>query len=110
VSRIHSATAPLVCCLLGAAGGLQSTRAVEYRAPSWSWVAINGAVHWDGSLKKNNEERTIADVLEVSVTRPDKNPFRVLAAEWMRVKAHLWHVKLLGTRRVKMRGSHCEGC
>jgi hypothetical protein len=77
------------------AGGSQSERAAEYRAPSWSWAAIDGAVHWGGSLKKNNEERIIADVLEVSVTpRSDKNPFGLLAAGWMRVNAHLWRVKL----------------
>jgi hypothetical protein len=76
------------------AGGSQSERAAEYRAPSWSWAAIDGAVHWGGSLEKNSEW-IIADVLEVSVTpRSDKNPFGVLAAGWMRVKAHLWRVKL----------------
>jgi hypothetical protein len=77
------------------AGGPQSKRAAEYRAPSWSWAAIDGAVRWGGSLKKNNEERIIADVLEVSVTpRSDKNPFGVLAAGWMKVNAHLWRVNL----------------
>jgi len=63
-------------------------RVQKYRAPSWSWAAIDGAVIWGASLK--TKDVVLAEVLAVEITpRSVDNPFGLLEDGCLRVRAHL---------------------
>lgn len=70
-------------------------RSSVYRAPSWSWASVDGAVYWGGSLQQNIEEKVVVDVLDISITpRLEDSLFGEVTTGHLKLRAHLWQIGL----------------
>jgi hypothetical protein len=63
-----------------------------YRAPSWSWASVDGAVgtmNLGASTEDINEWTDIATVLDCQVTLKGRNPFGEVSAGWLKIEGSL---------------------
>jgi hypothetical protein len=65
--------------------GLGAHRAIEYRAPSWSWASIDGV---PGSGMHHKYER-VAEIIDCKVEPKGKNAFGEVKSGWIKLRAPL---------------------
>lgn len=57
----------------------------DYHSPSWSWVSINGPVHWP----YQSVDLELAHVEDVQIRVPGQNPYGAVTGGWIRLRGLL---------------------
>jgi hypothetical protein len=66
----------------------------EYRAPSWSWASIDGAVTFESDLAYEYDCQPKAEVVEVQCSVPGKNPFGAVSEGFLTLRGPLMPVRV----------------
>ena len=67
----------------------KSTRPHDYRAPSWSWAAIDGEIDRLGHIRYSDGRGIMVDVLAVRVDLASADPFGQITGAFLQVKGKL---------------------
>ncbi|CAI6269365.1 unnamed protein product [Periconia digitata] len=79
-------TQTILPSLLWETATLDSSRAEDYRAPSWSWASIDGRIKF---LAISEGFSPLAEVINAEVTSPHSDPFGELSRASLRMKCRL---------------------
>jgi hypothetical protein len=64
--------------------------ATTYRAPSWSWTALDGVIHYDIHSRKSASQRLFVKILECNVTTVDNTAFSQVTDGYLRLEGRLY--------------------
>ncbi|KUJ21488.1 HET-domain-containing protein [Mollisia scopiformis] len=77
--------------------GAVTTKLRKYRAPSWSWVSLDGVINWPlwRTFASCSECTTYCDVLDVRTTPNGLDPYGAVKDGFLKVRGRLQEVKVL---------------
>ena len=64
-------------------GGRRCKAADEYRAPSWSWIAVDGII----GMRRRKQWRSIATIVDYHIDVKGQNPYGEVTNGWLRIQA-----------------------
>lgn len=64
--------------------------ATTYRAPSWSWAALDGVIYYDIHWRKSASQRLFVKILECNVTTLDNTAFSQVTDGFLRLEGRLY--------------------
>lgn len=78
----------------------RTTRPTAYRAPSWSWMSLNGKISpsfSDNPSTEHSYSKAIIQILEAEVTH-DGNPFMSVSDGFLRLLGPLFRITRIGSK------------
>jgi hypothetical protein len=80
-------------------GLTRATRSTEYRAPSWSWASIDGAISMRDTIASADiTSPTLAEIVDAQVTATGDKGIGKVTGGYVKIKGHLGHCRWKAAR------------